>query len=588
MIASLLTLLLAIPVQADGASDPLTDLSEFTERFTALEGTHPAQWRVVWTEEPQTRATLSWTTAEPGTDHRVLYDTRPLGAERFEFEAPAARSGAYTRSDKDQQAPTYFHHVRLAGLEPSTRVRFVVESDGVRSPELWFETAPDDQRSIALLVGGDSRSGTRARAHIHTAIADLAEADASVLAFSHGGDFVMFGDRFDNWSSWLTHFELCTGPSGRVLPILPTRGNHDWGPLFDEVFDAPGGAQRNTYRTRLSPHASLLTLNSNISVGGDQLLWLEQTLEQAAADSTFLIPNYHRALYPAVKLPGDALPFWPPVFDRFRVDLALESDGHVMKRTVAIRDGEPHADGVVYIGEGGLGVPQRRPLQDPWYLAEPGFARPAHHLIRLDFEAELCTVEFLEVEIAPSAADPIRYEQVVSPGAEWAWELGPAETASWTAPGFDDSAWSRGPAGFGYGDADDATVLLEMEDAFEELRIRHSFEGDGLTGGLALFCSYDDAFVATLNGTEVARGGFDGERVGSHEARGFERFPLRDWRDLLIEGPDVLCITGFNSSKRSSDFSLHPALCTDRPSDAPDAATRTVSADRFTLSAKTR
>jgi hypothetical protein len=40
---------------------------------------------------------------------------------------------------------------------------------------------------------------------------------------------------------------------------------------------------------------------------------------------------------------------------------------------------------VVYVGEGGFGVKQRRPRTDRWYLQPPGMAMSAHHVWRLDF-----------------------------------------------------------------------------------------------------------------------------------------------------------------------------------------------------------
>ena len=81
-----------------------------------------------------------------------------------------------------------------------------------------------------------------------------------------------------------------------------------------------------------------------------------------------------------MKSPGGTLYHWVPLFERFNVDIALESDGHVLKRTVPIRDGQLDPDGVVYIGEGGLGVEQRTPDMSRWYLQPPGMARAVNHV----------------------------------------------------------------------------------------------------------------------------------------------------------------------------------------------------------------
>jgi hypothetical protein len=59
-----------------------------------------------------------------------------------------------------------------------------------------------------------------------------------------------------------------------------------------------------------------------------------------------------------------------------------------LKRTPPIRGEQVDFTGVTYVGEGGLGVPQRTPLGDRWYLQAPGMAASAHHVQLLSFEAE--------------------------------------------------------------------------------------------------------------------------------------------------------------------------------------------------------
>jgi hypothetical protein len=83
-----------------------------------------------------------------------------------------------------------------------------------------------------------------------------------------------------------------------------------------------------------------------------------------------------------VKDPGNALEHWVPLFEKYNLDVALESDGHALKRTCAIRGGKPDATGVVYIGEGGLGVKQRSPKADRWYF-EGGITASTHHVQKL-------------------------------------------------------------------------------------------------------------------------------------------------------------------------------------------------------------
>ena len=100
---------------------------------------------------------------------------------------------------------------------------------------------------------------------------------------------------------------------------------------------------------------------------------------------------------------------------------------------------------------------------------------------------------------------------LVEAGRMWHYLAGagaPSEPAeAWTEVEFDDSAWPVGPAGFGFGDNDDATVLADMQDRYVTLYIRTMFSvstpvGDG---ALELEIDYDDGFIAYLNGREAAR-----------------------------------------------------------------------------------
>ncbi len=345
-------------------------------------GQGPSQWRVIWTKDPATSATVSWTTASKGKKHHVSYEVHgsDKNVKKLSTSVPSHRDGPYSGADGE-----HYHHARLTNLKPSTIYRFVITSDGQSSPPMHFTTAPVDDRAFHLLFGGDSRSGHFARAQVNLLMAALAEEDKDLIAFAHGGDYISSGKRWDQWSRWLSQHELTVATSGKVLPIIPTRGNHDGGPLYDEIFDSPGESGKNYFSTKLSPKVALVTLNSEISAGGSQRTWLGKTLTSLRPQVRWLLAEYHRPAWPAVKKPGSPKQFWVPLFERFNVDLVVESDGHVIKRTVPIRNEKRDPTGVVYVGEGGLGVSQRRPDRNRWYLKAPGMTGAGHHVMRVSF-----------------------------------------------------------------------------------------------------------------------------------------------------------------------------------------------------------
>ncbi|MCB9936426.1 MAG: metallophosphoesterase family protein [Planctomycetes bacterium] len=361
---------------------------------TKLEGTTPAQWRLIWEEDPAHTATVAWTTAKQPEKSTLLYDSEArqgdLAKYRFQVDATV---GQYT----DDEIHTWYNHAELSNLKPATTYWFVMVSDNTASREFHFITAPEGDAEFKLLYGGDSRSDRDARRTMNRRMRTLFEEDPEILALAHGGDYVANGEEMEDWDEWLTDHELTVTAEGRMLPVIPARGNHEAeGPLYDEVFNTPGKKDGNFYRTLIGEQFLLVTLNSNISAGGNQADFLETVLHENE-QVRWQIANYHRPAYPAVKSPGSALEHWVPLFEKYNLDIAFESDGHALKRTCAIRGGKQADDGVVYIGEGGLGVKQRTPKDDRWYF-KGGVAASTLHVQKLTVKKDSLLVESITDE----------------------------------------------------------------------------------------------------------------------------------------------------------------------------------------------
>ncbi len=364
----------------------------------------PRHVRVIWTEDPSAHAIISWTTMAETRQNIVRYDTvsRGDGQRAYAMSAPAVRNGTATLRAEDlkEGVPAgWYHHAEITGLRPATKVYVAVESDGELTDERWFITAPNDDRPITLLSGGDSRMGGPQpryagrtphvdRQNMNKRMAQLLAENPDIIALAHGADWGTTADwRHLFW--WFEDNELLRTEDGRILPFIVARGNHDEGVGFNEHFWLGDITDELSYgyyfTTNLGSQLSLITLNTEISVAGDQSEWLEEQLQELRPAKRWIMAQYHRPAYPAVK-EFTALEFarvretWSPLFDKYGLDLALESDGHALKRTVPIRNFKPAKDGVVYIGEGGLGVPQRVPDSARWFLKSPGMTASAHHV----------------------------------------------------------------------------------------------------------------------------------------------------------------------------------------------------------------
>ena len=348
--------------------------------------------------DPAEKAVISWTTPTEGKSHVIHYDTQPRQGRiaNYAQKVAASQNSKYTMEKEDAGTPEgWGHHGLLEKLEPATTYYFVVASDGAVSREFHFVTAPADNRPIKLLFGGDSRRPPALsephlpRREVNRLIAEMVEQQPDIVALAHGGDYCSRAEwRF--MSDWLSDHELIITKAGRILPIIPARGNHDAHVGFEEIFFWPNRTHPYYFSTALSKRVSLVTLNTQLSRAGDQRDWLEaELIRQREQPDQWVVVQYHIPAYGSVKSEEGGQPqrqHWVPLFEQHQVDLVCEADHHMLKRTVPIFQNKHDPErGIVYIGDGGMGVPQRVPDTTRWYLKSPGLAAPAHHMHLLEF-----------------------------------------------------------------------------------------------------------------------------------------------------------------------------------------------------------
>jgi len=382
----------------------------------------PVHPRVIWTENPMEHAIVSWTTLYDSKENTLYFDTlsRKGVVADYAFSVSSSRSGKVTmkRMDYEEGVPEgYYHHAELIGLQPETTYYFVVESNGRRSSEFHFITAPKNPDKIRLLAGGDSRLGGEQpryagrtphleRQKLKKLIGQLVEDNPDIYAFVHGADYGSTAD----WRHLYWYFEdlqLATTSTGRLLPLIISMGNHDTSLGFFENFYL--GEDLNDYiafsyyyATQLTDSITLITLNTEISLGGHQYHWLRDRLPVAREQSRWLLVNYHKPAFPAHKDPEDykfrrVREYWVPLFEQNKIDLAIESDGHTLKRTLPILNGKIDPKGIVYIGEGGLGAPLREPDTTRWYL-KGGFASRMYHVWMIEITHPQMELKAIDID----------------------------------------------------------------------------------------------------------------------------------------------------------------------------------------------
>ena len=183
----------------------------------------------------------------------------------------------------------------------------------------------------------------------------------------------------------------------------------------------------------------------------------------------------------------------------------------------------------------------------------------------------VATPDGKEGAVAAAGKLPARYRALIPKGADWQYLAGAKPAADW-AGAATVTGWKTGAAGFGYDDADDATLLADMRGKYKYVCLRRTFtlKGDEDLSQLGLAVSYDDGFICYLNGREVVRanvesGALDTARgVSPHEAdRKYRYFPLGSSKGLLRPGVNVIAIEAHNDDLGSSDLTMDPYLIFD-------------------------
>ncbi|MFZ5429946.1 MAG: CotH kinase family protein [Bacteroidota bacterium] len=172
--------------------------------------------------------------------------------------------------------------------------------------------------------------------------------------------------------------------------------------------------------------------------------------------------------------------------------------------------------------------------------------------------------------LSAAAQNVNHWESLINAGNEWHYFPGVSEPpANWAALTFNDASWQKGPGGIGWGDGDDATIISRVPSVY--LRRKFTVSDPEHIVSLIFFIDFDDAFVAYLNGHEIARANIGAPGVKplfNHYAANCDyeaqlpsggvpaMFILNSQqKGLLNQGENVLAIQVHDCNATSSDLS---------------------------------
>lgn len=334
--------------------------------ITSIISAKTDKYRIALRSNPSTSIVIAWNQIS-GNNPEVHFGTNDHGLDYKKYENHHKPDRIVFFKEMNN------HFARLEYLTPNTAYYFVIKDSNSTSKRFWFKTAPADNSRLSFIAGGDSRNNRLPRQQANTIVAKL-----KPHAVLFGGDMTA-GDNAPQWEDWMDDWQLTTSSDGRMIPIVATRGNHERSnSSIYNLFDTPS---EDIYYA-LTFGKNLLrayTLNSEISIEGNQTDWLKNDLKKHS-NVIWKTAQYHKPMRPHVanKKEGNRqYQNWAKLFYKEQVKLVIECDAHTVKTTwpiiPSLKKGSTEGfirsdkDGTVYAGEGCWGAPLR-PNNDnkPW------------------------------------------------------------------------------------------------------------------------------------------------------------------------------------------------------------------------------
>lgn len=304
-------------------------------------GIHPDHITINYGENPAKTASVTWRTSD---EVKEAYAEIAVATAAPKFwrnaKTIAAKTETLDFNENDRHVLSNYHSVTFDNLESDVLYAYRVGDGRIWSEWIQFKTASEKEAPFSFLYVGDAQN------YILELWSRLIREgyrkgpDASFII--HAGDLINDAHDEDQWHEWYT----AGGWIHSMLPSIATPGNHEfgylpgkkgkkelslqWRPQFTLPTNGVKGLEETNY---FMDHqgARIVVLNSSRKLK-EQADWLEEILSNNP--NKWTIVTYHHPLFSAssgrnnVKLRK----LWKPLFDKYKVDLALQGHDHAYAR----------------------------------------------------------------------------------------------------------------------------------------------------------------------------------------------------------------------------------------------------------------
>jgi|TARA_B110000263_G_scaffold237136_1_gene237157 hypothetical protein len=353
ILLSILTLFVVLNVT--GQSSRVYKKPEFVKNWSKP-GKHPDHIVLNFSDDPATTISVTWRTSNV---IKQGYGEIALSLADPRFISKATTHKAITqllefdnvvqvgRSSKDKlqfdNLNSHYHSLTFKDLIPNTMYAYRVGDGKIWSEWIQFKTASDKADPFSFLYVGDAQNYVM---ELWSRLIREGYKKAPEASFIiHAGDLINNAHSEHEWHEWY----IAGGWIHRSLPSLSIPGNHEYMPFVQNDVDeainrlsvqwnynftlpnnGPKGIEETVYYVDYQG-VRFIGLNSNIMID-EQTIWLEEVLKNNP--NKWTIVTYHHPLYSAsrgrdnVELRSK----WKPLFDKYKVDLALQGHDHAYTR----------------------------------------------------------------------------------------------------------------------------------------------------------------------------------------------------------------------------------------------------------------
>lgn len=310
---------------------------------------------LTWKGDPSTTQAVTWRTDESvdlGFVEIAIADASPT------FINTSENYIAFTVSLKTENGLKYYHSYNFEGLKPNTLYAYRVGKNEYWSEWFHFRTASKGSEPFSFIYFGDAQNNVLSlwsRA-IRSAYSEAPKAKFMI----HAGDLINRANADWEWREWFDAGDWIHA----MVPSIPTPGNHEyikdllgnrtlskfWKPQFTLPENGIPELEESVYFIDYQ-NIRVISLNSNEHVD-KQTIWLEKVLENNPQKWTII--TYHHPLYSSGsgRDNKELRNLWKPVFDKYRVDIALQGHDHTYARGSNLTDGVNFKDeesGTIYV-----------------------------------------------------------------------------------------------------------------------------------------------------------------------------------------------------------------------------------------------